>query len=73
MDDTQRDSDPAPVGRALDPAKLVGTREAAAAIGVHAVTLRRWKQEGHVRPAWQTPTGTARWDIDDLRRQVGLT
>lgn len=72
MDDTQRDGEPAPVGGAIDPAKLVGTKEAAEAIGFHPVTLRRWKQQGFVKPAWETPTGTARWDIDELRRQVGL-
>lgn len=71
MDDTQSDS-PAPGGRAIDPAKLVGSSEAAAAIGVHVATLRRWKRQGFVKPAWQTPTGKDRWDIDDLRHQVEL-
>jgi 8-oxo-dGTP pyrophosphatase MutT (NUDIX family) len=44
--------------------------QAAAAIGVHVHTLRRWANRGLVEPAYRTPAGHARWDLADLRRQL---
>jgi 8-oxo-dGTP pyrophosphatase MutT (NUDIX family) len=44
--------------------------QAAAAIGVHVHTLRRWWNRGLVQPAYRTPAGHARWDLADLRHQL---
>jgi 8-oxo-dGTP pyrophosphatase MutT (NUDIX family) len=48
----------------------LSTGQAAAAIGVHVHTLRRWVNDGLVEPSHRTPAGHARWDLDDLRRQL---
>jgi predicted site-specific integrase-resolvase len=50
--------------------KLVSTGIAAKAIGVDRGTLVRWWQAALVTPALVTPGGHARWDIDDLKRQL---
>lgn len=50
---------------------LVTTTKAAAALGVNPATLWRWQQAGRIAPAWVTPGGHARWDMDTLRRQLG--
>lgn len=50
------------------------TGEAAQALGVSGETLRRWHAQGLVRSAWRTPGGRygrLRWNLDDLRREVG--
>jgi 8-oxo-dGTP pyrophosphatase MutT (NUDIX family) len=49
----------------------VTTRVAAEAIGVGVSTLQSWAAKGLVRPAWRTAGGQARWDLDDLRSQLG--
>jgi hypothetical protein len=51
--------------------KLVPTGVAADAIGVDRGTLHRWwKVDGLVQPTLVTAGGHARWDIDDLKRQL---
>lgn len=50
----------------------VTTAEAARQIGVGKSTLQRWAKQGLVTPAWRTPAGMARWDIEDLRRQLKM-
>jgi excisionase family DNA binding protein len=52
----------------------VTTGQAAEAIGVGLSTLQRWAHDGLVKPAYRTPgpRGQFRWDIDDLRRQLGM-
>jgi predicted site-specific integrase-resolvase len=50
--------------------RLVPTGDAAKAIGVGRSTLARWMADGVVKPALVTPGGHARWDIDDLKRQL---
>jgi hypothetical protein len=50
--------------------RLVGTNDAADAVNIHPVTLRRWVREGAVRPTTRTAGGHARWDVDDLQRQL---
>src|SRR5215468_4126767 len=49
---------------------LLTTRRAADAIGVGVSTLQAWAVAGTVTPAWRTPGGHARWDLEDLRRQL---
>lgn len=44
--------------------------EAARALGVSRETLWRWQQAGAVRPLYTTPGGQARWDLQQLRRQL---
>ncbi len=39
-------------------------------LGVHRGTLARWWANGDVTPSYVTPGGQARWDLDDLRRQL---
>ena len=53
-------------------APYVTTRVAAEAIGVGVSTLQRWAAQGLVTPAWRTPGGQARWDVDDLRAQLRM-
>jgi DNA-binding transcriptional MerR regulator len=52
--------------------QYVTTRVAAEAIGVGVSTLQRWAQAGLVQPAWRTPGGQARWDVDDLKAQLRM-
>jgi DNA-binding transcriptional MerR regulator len=49
---------------------LVRTAEAARALSVDPSTLSRWAAAGYVKPKLRTAGGQARWDLDDLRRQV---
>jgi excisionase family DNA binding protein len=53
-------------------AAYVSTGEAARALGVGLTTLRTWAAEGKVTPAYRTPGGHLRWDLADLRRQLGM-
>ncbi len=51
--------------------RYLHTSEAAAELGIHPETLRRWVRAGIVTPTWRTPRrGDARWDVDDLHRQL---
>lgn len=52
---------------------LLGTGQAAKAIGIDRGTLRRWWREGRVTPEWVTAGGQARWDVAKLKRQLGIT
>jgi len=56
----------------MEERRLITTGKAARALGIDPATLWRWYQAGTIRPAWVTPGGHARWDLDDLRRQLGL-
>jgi predicted site-specific integrase-resolvase len=49
---------------------LVSTGEAAKVIGVGRATLARWWADGLVTPALVTAGGHARWDVEDLKRQL---
>lgn len=51
--------------------RYVTTGKAAEALGVSPVTLQRWAHAGLVKPAHRTAGGHFRWDVDDLRRQLG--
>lgn len=48
------------------------TGEAAKAVGVSLSTLTRWAHAGQVTAAYVTPGGHFRWDVPDLRRQLGM-
>ncbi len=49
---------------------LVPTGIAARSVGVDHATLVRWWNRGYVTPELVTPGGHARWDLDDLKRQL---
>jgi hypothetical protein len=46
------------------------TATAARRVGVCALTLRRWADKGIVTPAFTSPSGRLRWNLDDLRSQI---
>jgi hypothetical protein len=46
------------------------TGQLASELEVHVRTVQRWHREGLIRPAWVTPGGHPRWDVDDVRRQL---
>lgn len=50
--------------------RLVSDGVAAKAIGVARGTLARWWANGEVHPELVTAGGQARWDIEDLKRQL---
>lgn len=52
--------------------KLVTTSRAARELDVHPSTLWRWQKAGTITPSWVTPGGQARWDLDQLREQLGM-
>jgi len=53
---------------------LLTSKEAADELGVGVSTLQRWAAAGLISPVWRTPRGRhARWDIDDLRRQLDIS
>ena len=51
-------------------ARLVPTGVAARELGITRTTLNRWWTDGLVKPTFVTAGGHARWDMDDLRRQL---
>jgi excisionase family DNA binding protein len=53
-------------------AEHVSTEQAAERVGVAYRTLLRWVKAGQITPAMHTPGGQFRWDIADLRRQLGM-
>ena len=48
------------------------TRVAADHLGIGVSTLQAWAAKGIVKPAWRTPGGLARWDLQDLERQLNM-
>jgi 8-oxo-dGTP pyrophosphatase MutT (NUDIX family) len=48
----------------------VSSGEAAKALGISRMTLLRWLHRDLVSPAWVTPAGQYRWNMDDLERQL---
>lgn len=52
--------------------RFLTTREAAWELGYSTVSLQRWAQQGLITPVSRSPRrGDMRWDLDDLRRQLG--
>ncbi len=52
-------------------APLMNTADAAAELAISPRTLSRWARDSYVTPAFVTRAGTYRWDLDDLKRQLG--
>jgi len=52
--------------------RYLTTKQAADAIGVAVSTLQSWAAKGRVTPKWRTPGGQARWDLADLKQQLGM-
>ena len=52
--------------------QYVTSRIAADHLGIGVSTLQAWAAKGLVKPAWRTPGGQARWDIEDLERQLDM-
>jgi 8-oxo-dGTP diphosphatase len=50
--------------------RFATTPEAARALGIPVTTLQGWAKEGVVKPAWRTPGGHYRWDVDALEREL---
>lgn len=51
--------------------RYLTTGEAAAELGIHAETLRRWVKDGLVKPTFRTARrGDMRWNLADLERQL---
>lgn len=48
----------------------LSTGEAAKALSIARSTLGDWHRRGLVTPAFTTAGGHARWDLEDLKRQV---
>ena len=53
------------------PPRYVTTAVAAHELGLGRNTLSGWARRGLVTPAYVTPGGQNRWDLDDLRQQLG--
>lgn len=56
----------------MDKSRLISTPEAAVILQIDPTTLWRWQKSGKVVPTWTTPGGKFKWDINDLRGQLGL-
>lgn len=52
--------------------RYVSSAAAARTLGVGRTTLWRWQAAGAIKPSWTTPNGHARWDLDELRRQLAV-
>jgi predicted site-specific integrase-resolvase len=50
--------------------KPVSTGVAARDLGIGHNTLLRWWNNGDVTPAYVTPGGHPRWDLDELKEQL---
>lgn len=52
-----------------DPSRLTSS-QVARELGVDRSTLHRWQAAGYIEPAEYTAGGHARWDIEQVRRQI---
>ncbi len=50
--------------------RLLGTGEAARALGLNGRSVSRWAKDGLLTPTLVTPGGQYRWNLDDLRQQL---
>jgi excisionase family DNA binding protein len=46
--------------------KLVSSAKACEVLGIHEVTLRRWRQQGHIEAVRAGVAGKWRYDVDGL-------
>jgi len=56
--------------RHAGPAEFLTVGEAAALLGVHADTVKRWEKAGRIQVAWRTPTGHRRFRRDDVEALI---
>ena len=49
---------------------LLTTADAAKALNITPLALKRWVAMGSVTPALRLPDGGFLWDLDDLKRQL---
>jgi DNA-binding transcriptional MerR regulator len=54
----------------MERAELVGTGEAARALGIARRTLSYYARTGQLTPALVLPGGRYKWDVADVRRQL---
>jgi DNA-binding transcriptional MerR regulator len=54
----------------MERAELVGTGEAARALGIARRTLSYYARTGQLIPALVLPGGRYKWDVADVRRQL---
>lgn len=54
----------------MDEPETVSTGVAAKRLGVSAPSLTRWARDGLITPAYRTPGGQYRWNLDSLREQL---
>lgn len=52
--------------------RYLTSRQAADELGIPVSTLQYWAATGKIAPAWRTPGGMARWDLEDLQRQLDI-
>jgi excisionase family DNA binding protein len=50
--------------------RLLSTGELARELGVSRAAVLKWANDGLITPAFTTPGGHLRWDLEDVRRQV---
>lgn len=50
--------------------RLLTTKELSDRIGISTRVIQRYRAEGLLVPELETPRGHARWDEDDVRRQL---
>jgi excisionase family DNA binding protein len=50
--------------------RLLSTGELARELGVSRGAVLKWANDGLIVPAFTTPGGHLRWDLEDVRRQV---
>lgn len=53
--------------------RLLTTSQLADALGLAPSTLRHYRSAGRLRPRTQTPGGHARWDLDQVRSDLGYS
>jgi DNA-binding transcriptional MerR regulator len=54
----------------MERAELVGSGEAARALGIARRTLSHYARTGQLTPALVLPGGRYKWDVADVRRQL---
>jgi hypothetical protein len=53
--------------------RLLTTSQLAAALRLAPSTVRHYRSAGRLKPQTQTPGGHARWDLDQVRRDLGYS